>query len=264
MRGTDEAPGPRGEIRSLTKGLAILKLFDPSHPEWTIEEVARKTGYPRPTAYRLVKTLELNDFLATGLDEKHYHLGPALAASHYLVANRLHLEKVLHQDLEVLAAATGETSNLMVDVGPMGGMHVDSVPGLAPIHLAPTLGYIDFCLAASSGKVLAAFRDDREIDFLLSTRLMRYTARTIVDPVAVRAELMTVRETGIAVDIQESSESISGVSAPIRNSTGEVVAVVSVVMVAERWPTGNTDALIGAVRKAGEKMSARLGYRAPK
>ena len=46
----DNTSGQRGEIRSLTKGLAILKLFDSEHPEWTIEEIARKTRYPRPTA----------------------------------------------------------------------------------------------------------------------------------------------------------------------------------------------------------------------
>lgn len=256
----EKTSGQRGEIRSLTKGLAIMKLFDADHPEWTIEEIARKTRYPRPTAYRLVKTLEINGFLALSLDDKHYTLGPAMAMSHYLVANRLHLEKVLHQDLEALAYSTGRSSNLIVDYGHVGGMAVDSVLGSGPIHLAPSLGYIDFSLTTSWGKVLAAFRTEREIDRLLSTRIVHNTSLSITDPEQLKAELARVRETGVAIDMQESSESVCGVSAPVRDHSGEVIAVVSVVMVSEMFPAEPTE-LVRAVQNAGARMSARLGYR---
>ena len=260
MNQDDGATGQRGEIRSLTKGLAILKLFDAEHPEWTIEEIARKTRYPRPTAYRLVKTLEMNGFVALTLDDKHYTLGPALAMSHYLVANRLHLEKVLHQELEALAASTGKSSNLIVDYGHVGGMAVDSVLGSGPIQLAPALGYIDFSLTTSWGKVLAAFRTPAEIDRLMAKSLSPSTSHSITDPRQLRAVLTRVRETGVATDMQESAESVCGVSAPVRDHSGEVVAAVSVVMISDKFPADSSE-LVEAVRDAGTRMSARLGYR---
>jgi IclR family transcriptional regulator, KDG regulon repressor len=263
MNQEDRNSGQRGEIRSLTKGLAILKLFDAEHPEWTIEEIARKTRYPRPTAYRLVKTLEMNGFLALSLDDKHYTLGAALAMSHYLVANRLHLQKVLHQDLETLANVTGRSSNLIVDYGHVGGMAVDSVLGSGPIHLAPSIGYIDFSLTTSWGKVLAAFRSPAEIDRLIATRVVRSTSHSIIDPDQLRTQLADVRETGVALDVLESSESVCGVSAPVRDHSGEVIAAVSVVMVSERFPADPSE-LVAAVREAGARMSARLGYRPKK
>ena len=260
MNQDDNTSGQRGEIRSLTKGLAILKLFEAEHPEWTIEEIARKTRYPRPTAYRLVKTLEMNGFVALSLDDKHYTLGPALAMSHYLVANRLHLSKVLHQDLEALAASTGKSSNVIVDYGHVGGMAVDGVLGSGPIHLSPALGYIDFSLTTSWGKVLAAFRSEADIDRLLAKRMTRSTSHSITDPEQLRAELARVRETGVATDMEESAESVCGVSAPIRDQSGEVVAAVSVVMISDKFPADSSE-LLKAVRDAGARMSARLGYR---
>jgi DNA-binding IclR family transcriptional regulator len=205
----------------------------------------------------------MNGFVATSVDDKHYTLGPALAMSHYLVANRLHLEKVLHQDLEALANNTGRSSNLIVDYGLVGGMAVDSVLGTGPIHLAPSLGYIDFSLTTSWGKVLLAYRSEAEISRLLAKPLERSTSHTITDPELYRAELARVRETGVAMDVLESSESVCGVSAPVRDHSGEVVAAVSVVMVSERFPADSSD-LVAAVREAGAKMSARLGYRPAK
>ena len=45
-------------VKSLSRGLAILKLFDLEHPRWTLGDIVRASGQHKATCYRLLRTLE--------------------------------------------------------------------------------------------------------------------------------------------------------------------------------------------------------------
>lgn len=44
-------------MRSLERGLAVIRAFDASAPEMTLSEVARRAGLTRATARRFLHTL---------------------------------------------------------------------------------------------------------------------------------------------------------------------------------------------------------------
>ena len=52
-------------MKSLSRGLAILKLFDLEHPRWTLGDIVRASGQHKATCYRLLRTLEQDGFVAT-------------------------------------------------------------------------------------------------------------------------------------------------------------------------------------------------------
>ncbi len=64
-----------GPARTLDKGLTLLGLFDVDHPEWTLRELRERTGFPKATTARLMKTLEVRGWVGCDSTTGKYHLG---------------------------------------------------------------------------------------------------------------------------------------------------------------------------------------------
>ena len=111
--------------------------------------------------------------------------------------------------------------------------------------------------ATSTGKVLLAWSTEDELARLMPRRLKRYTDTTITDRAALRADLDRARERGYATCHGEFDASAWGVSAPVLDRTGRLLAVLSIWgppprVVPERFPA------LGAVTmEAAERMAPR-------
>ena len=55
---TNKRNGSGDFVEALARGLDVIKSFGPTSMELTVSEVAARTGLPRPTARRLLMTLE--------------------------------------------------------------------------------------------------------------------------------------------------------------------------------------------------------------
>src|SRR5690606_7043234 len=61
-------------VRSLARGLSVIKAFDRFTPAMTLSDVARKTGLPRAAAGRFLKTLVSLEYAS--FDGREYRLRP--------------------------------------------------------------------------------------------------------------------------------------------------------------------------------------------
>lgn len=104
--------------RTLKKGLVVLGLFDVEAPEWTFSEICRRTRMPKATAFRLVKTLESEQYLSYDRQSGKYHLGTSMLRAAYLTFTHAQLVRVADPFLQQLAEETAETVNLTCDDGP--------------------------------------------------------------------------------------------------------------------------------------------------
>ena len=83
--------------------------------------------------------------------------------------------------------------------------------------------------STSAGKVLLASVSDAEARKLLGHgRLPAITPHTVTDPAALVASLSRVRRQGYATVNEENIRGVLSVAAPIRDSTGRVIAALSV------------------------------------
>jgi DNA-binding IclR family transcriptional regulator len=89
--------------------------------------------------------------------------------------------------------------------------------------------------ATASGKVLLAFRE-RWRESVLGASLSRPTARTVVDPAAIRAESATIRERGYATEVDEFVEGLAGIAVPVRDRHDGVPAALALSL-----PVGEHD-----------------------
>ena len=103
-------------VRALARGLSILSLFDVDHREWTIDEIAARTGLLRMTAYRMVRTLEAAEFLVRDTTTNQYHLGPAAITMAYVAEDNSEFVEHARPYLEQLLEETGESVTLAVPV----------------------------------------------------------------------------------------------------------------------------------------------------
>jgi len=100
-------------------------------------------------------------------------------------------------------------------------------------------------------------------DCLSCAPLEAPTARTVVDPKALRALLARVSEQGYALDLGEHEPDVRCVAVPVRNHSGAVIAAISVSGPAQRIEPMLSEGLVAEVVRVGRAVSGLLGYVRP-
>ncbi len=249
-------------VQAFWKGLKGLGLFDGHHPEWTVVDLARETGIPRATTYRLVRTLEAAGYLTLDPLTGRYHVGPSAVALTYLSSSYSELVRMTRPYIESLAGITGETVNLAVEIDGKAVL-VDEIRTSRPFTSQIPVGRIIGDIGNANGKVFAAFKAPEERERIASLPQEALTPHTLVDRQELLGELEEVRRSGIAYDLEERSLGVCAVSAPVRNQAGMVVAAISVVVPKGRFGPDEKERWARAVREAAGALSAFLGYSAP-
>jgi IclR family KDG regulon transcriptional repressor len=247
------------QVRALSKGLNVLGLFDAENREWTLDEIAERSGLPRMTAYRLIRTMEAAGYLVRDPVTSRYHLGPALLATTYISETYLELVSIARPYLRELVAKTGESATLAVEVDGVA-VSVDTVDTARPFRREVASGRIIGDTANAHGKVFAAFKSEAERADIIAREHVQMTPHTITDPVALAAELERVRREGVAFDIEERNIGTCAVAAPVRDQLGKVIASICLVVPTGRFAADERPGFAEAVEAAAASLSAYLGY----
>ena len=219
-------------VRSFERGLAVIRSFDADHPARTLSEVARACGLTRAAARRLLLTLV--DLGYVHCDDRHFRLTPRVLELGYAYLAGLTLPQIAQPHLEQLVAQVRESSSLCVLDGD-DIVYVARVPTRRIMSATITVGTRFPAYVTSVGRVMLADLPDGELDARLDRAELRpLTARTILTPGALRAELDRVRRQGYALVDQELEEGLRSVAAPVRDRGGAVAAGVNIAVHAGR------------------------------
>jgi len=222
-------------VESLARGLDVLRAFDTHHRALSLAEVATATGLARPTARRLLLTLEELGYVRSldgtfELTPKVITLGTAYVAS-------LGLWDVARPHLEELVRQTGESSSMaQLDGSDIVYVARVSVPKI--IALRVDIGTLFPAPQTSQGKVLLAALDSDELDAVLKlpsrSGLPRYIGKSRS---ALDDELISVRARGWALADEELAPGVRSVAVPVRDGTGTVRAAMNVTVHAAETST---------------------------
>lgn len=245
-------------VKSLSRGLCLLKLFDLDHPRWTLSELVRAAHLHKATCYRLVRTLEQEGFLVCDEASGQYSLGHALKRAAVLALAGDEIVRSAQSHLERLVDITGETVDLTVwsDEGPLLASQVLSRSRrFQPMN---TLGTVFTEGPASHVKLWLAFGSEAQRTRLWSI-LTPDRQGTPPDVPSLAAELETVRAEGVAYDVDERRE-VFAVGAPVFDAVGRMVAAIAVVASYDR--TGETERGLctAATRQVALELSRDLGH----
>jgi DNA-binding IclR family transcriptional regulator len=220
------AGGSASRVQSVDRAARLLRAVAAAGSQGAgTVALAEACALNRATAWRILSTLETHDLVRNARDAGVWTIG---AGAFSLVRSAGH-EALLHESHEVverLALQTGETAALAVRRN--GGLaYVDEVA--PPSVVAAPWGNQPVSLhATSTGKVLLAWTSEEDVARLLPKRLERFTDSTITGRAALRAELDRVRRQGYATCDGEFDPAACGVSAPVLDGAGRLLAIVSV------------------------------------
>jgi IclR family transcriptional regulator, pca regulon regulatory protein len=242
-------------VESLARGLDVLRAFDQNHREMSLADVASSTGLARPTARRLLLTLEELGYVRSvdgtfSLTPKVITLGTAYVAS-------LGLWEVARPHLQALVRQTGESSSMaQLDGSDIIYVARVSVPKI--IALRVDIGTLFPAPQTSQGKVLLAALTGDELDGVLEipsrSGLPRYigASRESLDQ-----ELTTVRARGWALADEELAPGVRSIAVPVRDGTGTVRAAMNVTVHAAETTTEHLlDAHLPKLLRAAGDVSA--------
>ena len=266
VSGDKVAGSPAGPDNS-GSGLSASRVQSVDRAVWLLRAVAdagpggaatvalgEACGLNRATAWRILSTLESHGLVVSDRSSGSWTLGSGLVDIARSAGSEVVLRDV-HAVLEGVALQTGETAALAV-LRQGALTYIDEVAPTAIVS-ASWSGQPVSLHATSTGKVLLAWSTEDESARLMPRRLKRYTASTITDRARLRADLDLARERGYATCQGEFDVSAWGVSAPVLDRTGRLLAVLSIWgppprVVPERFPA------LGAITmEAAQRMAPR-------
>jgi len=225
-------------VKSVTKALQILKCFSFNCPILSLTELSRITGLNKTTVLRILRTLKKHGFVEIMPQEGKYAIGVEIYKLGSVFFYNLDIGKKSQFHLTKLANKLKKTVHLCILHGD-NLLYLDKIESdeqavrlmiskkgsLAPLH----------CTAV--GKVLLAFQADEKKEALLNRLVLkRFTKDTITDINLLRKELEKIRKKGYALDLEEHEENVTCIGVPIRNINSDVVASISIAVLAHQVP----------------------------
>jgi IclR family KDG regulon transcriptional repressor len=223
-----------------------------------VEDLARSTGLAKATVYRFLLTLKELGYVRRDGEDRWY-LTLRLFSLGSRALDHIDLPSVARQVAEGLSASLGETVHAgILDDDEV--LYVLKVESRSTIRMYSRVGKRIPLYCSAMGKVLLANLPAAEQKALLkSIRLVRFTPHTLRDRKALEAELARVRDAGFAVDAEEHEQGITCIAAPIRDSSGSVVAALSVSWPVFRFEETQREAYLRSIKQAAAEISSILG-----
>lgn len=213
-------------IEALARGLDVLRCFRPGRATMTLSEIATATGLARPTARRVLITLEQLGYARA--EDGTFSLTPRVLELGMAYIGSVNLWDLAAPHLRELVQQTNESCSIaQLDGSDIVYVARVAVPKL--VALAVTIGTRFPAAATSLGKVLLAALTPEELDAALAEPSRAgVVARWNPDRAELDAVLRDVRDNGWAATDEQLALGIRSVAAPIRDAQGRVVAAVNV------------------------------------
>ncbi|MBW8792404.1 MAG: IclR family transcriptional regulator [Streptomyces sp.] len=238
---------------STSRVFAILHACRRSATPLTLTELARRSGIPAATAYRLTRelmaegALERNEDGSLQIGIGLWELGSAAPRQRDLrhAARPVMQSLAGHTRTVVQLAVAGHHEAVCVEkiIGSRAIVNVAEVAGGLPLH------------ATGVGKVILAYSDAPDVRAVLrAVSLHRYTARTIAGPGRLAAEVAGVRVSQVGYSRGELTIGTTSVAAPVFDAEGRFVAALGLLAPEAE----QVDRLAPEVRRAADAISRRL------
>ncbi|MGP9539829.1 IclR family transcriptional regulator [Brachybacterium sp. AOP43-C2-M15] len=246
-------------VQSVDRAALILEIIA-RDGEAGVGRIAKELGVHQSTASRLVAALEGHDLVERRAEGAPVQLGVGILRLAAATRPRLELTAQAGPVCEALAEELGETVNLAV-YRSGAAVNLYQAQGARTVALHNWVGDATVLHATSSGKMLLAHLPEPQREAVLDGALERFTEHTVVDPRALRSQLVEVARDGWAVAEEEFEEGLNAVAAAIHGPEGDVLAALSAAGPTYRLGHDRLPEVASRVREAAQEISHRLGHR---
>ena len=250
-----------GTVKSADRVLTLFELLGNWGREMSHTELADALGIPKSSLTQLLRNMVGRGWLSYSPASKGYSLGDAFARMARRAGQAVDLASVAGPVLAELTARTAESSALNLLKGDLAEV---AATVLGPQRLVShmRLGDLAPLYATSGAKVILAFLPaEMQDDYVCRVKFEPATPATIRTVRALKAQLRTIRQEGLAYSREEWTPGITGMARPVLSASGEVLGSVNVAMPSVRFNDATRarvdDGLLHAIEAIRQAMAGR-------
>src|SRR6478752_3742788 len=250
------APARDYSIAAVGRALDLLEALSRIGPA-PLAALADQARCTRTAGFRLLRTLEARGFAIQDEARGMWRLGARWGVLGRAAAEQGALEATAMPFLAALGTTCGENVYLRV----RDGLESETIaiyqadPGL---RIYSDVGKRQ-PLHAGSSRMLLAHAPEAVQTQVLAQRLPRFTPATRTDAAWIAADLQRIRTRGYLLTTDEVVAGAATVACPVRDASGQVVAVLSVSAPTMRMRPPRPRALLPMVLDAALRLSRTLG-----
>src|SRR5262249_1739913 len=220
----------------------------------SVADIVYLLDLPRPTAHRMVATLEELEYLQKIPVKGKYAVAPKLVGLATAVLTSTGVYAPIKAVLTAVAQKTGETCGLAL-MSSAEVEYIASVMGPSPLTLQFQAGQRAPLHCTSSGHVFLARLSSEELTrFMASGPWEQLTPKTVTDPRVLAERLRKVRTQGFAANESEYIVGVVGAAVPIDGADGHVVAALNVSAPKSRRTLEDVVAMVPILRNYAERI----------
>ena len=253
-----KTPSNRDYVRSLARGLEVIRAFTRTQPRKTLSDISRTTGMTRATVRRFVHTLVREGYAES--DGKYFSLKPKVLELGYAALSSMNFVDVAQPIIVRLAYKLKESVFVAVLEEEDVVYVASSTPPDRFVSISVSVGGRTPAHAVSSGRILLALLpEDEQLAYLDKVKLQRFTPNTITSKVKLRGELEDARVKGYSIVDQELEIGLRSISVPIRDQAGRVIAALNVACPSSRiTPDDMRSDILLELQAASQEITANL------
>ena len=246
-------------LSSLQKVYKILDVFGAAATELRVTDISRQAGLDKSTVSRILASLSSAGYLEKNESSKAYSLSwKWLKLGNAVMGRYVDIRVAAVPFLDELAKQTDEIVHLavldkteVVSLEKRGRSRAltigTQVGGRAPAH------------ASSLGKMLISDMTEEELLATFGrTPLVRLTNKTITNMTDLLKEMRKVKKQGFAFDDGECHEGVQCLAAPVKDSSGRIIAAISVIVPKQRMSRTKREEIRVLALQTAESISQRI------
>jgi DNA-binding IclR family transcriptional regulator len=242
----------------------ILECFTFKKKERTLTEIVQQTGLNRTTVIRLLSHLTSRAYLVYNDRTRTYQVGIKLLELGGIALSSISLRKTAAPYLTRLRNDLGHTILLGVRMED-NLVYIDKRDGKGVMVVTSEIGRTRPLHFGMLGMVLMAHLSRQEQEVLLKKDPLKpYTRRSVTDNETFLKVLSGIKEKGYYIGREDVFEGVGGISAPIRDYRGDVVAALGFTMMLSLFDRPEVEAeTLKKVKETVLAISKDLGYTGP-
>ena len=213
-------------VTALGRGLDILQCFTPATPELGTSQLARMTGLPQPTVWRLCHTMTELGFLVQTPDQDRLRLGLPVLTLGYAVLASQRIGETAKPYMEAIAKRYQGAVSLGARDG-LNMVYLQRCQGSSIILADLSVGSrVPLAYSATGWAYLVAI-PERERRLLLAEIRARDRQKWTATEPSFEASLREFKKNGYVVNIGSLHPQVNAVAVPVPAQDGSVLLTIS-------------------------------------
>ncbi|MDF7637906.1 IclR family transcriptional regulator [Lactobacillus sp. ESL0791] len=192
----------------LLKAKVIMNVLLEANGGLTLDEISSKAIIPKPTTFKILKTLDYIKFVRKDAAGKKYFLGTKMIGYGNKALKGFDIVSLSNPYIKQLSEVTNETINLGIEED-FKVILLKKIDSRQPINLNSRVGGSMELYSSAMGKAILATKTDEELDqYFSEVQLKPLTDNTVTSINELRQQIIQIKKDKFALENQENQDEV--------------------------------------------------------